>query len=123
MTDAIVDNHGCTVAVDLRINFNTNSSLIKEQYNDRIKEFAKYLNSNPKLKATIEGHTDSIGTEKYNQWLSERRAAAAVKALESYEVDASKLKAVGFGETQAISTNKTKEGRAENRRIQAIISK
>lgn len=123
MSDAVVDNNGCTVAVDLKINFDTNSSLIQDQYKQRIKEFADYLNSNPKLKATIEGHTDSIGTEKYNQWLSERRADSTVKALESYDVDSSKIKAVGLGEAQPISSNKTKEGRAENRRIQAIISK
>lgn len=123
MSGAVVDQNGCAVVVDLEINFDVNSSIIQDQYQARIKEFAEYLNSNPKLKATIEGHTDSVGSAKYNQWLSERRANSAAKALESYNVDASKLKAVGLGESQPISTNKTKEGRAENRRIQAVISK
>jgi len=123
MAGAVVDAEGCAVVVDLQINFDINSSVITEQYQQRIKEFANYLNSNPKLKATIEGHTDSVGTEKYNQWLSERRATAALKAIESYNVDSSKVEAVGFGESQPISSNKTKEGRAENRRIQAVISK
>lgn len=123
ISEAIVDQNGCAVVVDLKINFDINSSIIQEQYKARIKKFADYLNSNPKLKATIEGHTDAVGTEKYNQWLSERRANSAAKALESYDVDSSKLSTVGFGETQPITTNKTKEGRAENRRIQAVISK
>lgn len=123
MSGAVVDQNGCAVVVDLKINFDINSSIIQGQYKQRIKEFAEYLNSNPKLKATIEGHTDAVGSAKYNQWLSERRANSAAKAIESYNVDPSRLSTVGYGESQPISSNKTKEGRAENRRIQAVISK
>ncbi len=123
MSGAKVNAEGCIVMVDLNINFAINSSIIDETYSHRIKEFAEFLNNNPKLKATIEGHTDYTGTDKYNQWLSERRAASAVTALKKYDVDASRLTAVGYGETQPIATNKTKEGRAANRRIQAVISK
>lgn len=123
MTGAVVDENGCLVVVDLKINFDINSSVIKNQYQDRIKEFAAFLNKYPALSATIEGHTDAVGTESYNQWLSERRANSAVEAIKSYDVDSSRLKAVGLGESQPITTNKTKEGRAENRRIQAVISK
>ncbi|WP_428024795.1 OmpA family protein [Arcobacter sp.] len=123
MSGAKVDAEGAMVMVDLEINFPINSSIINKQYNNRIKEFAEFLNNNPKLKATIEGHTDYTGSEKYNQWLSERRASSTVKALTKYNVDASRLKAVGFGETKPIATNKTKEGRAANRRINAVISK
>lgn len=123
MSDVKVNAEGCMVMVDLKINFPINSSIIDETYVHRIKEFAEFLNKNPKLKATIQGHTDYTGSDKYNQWLSERRANSAVKALTKYDVDSSRLKAVGFGETQPIATNKTKEGRAANRRIEAVVSK
>jgi len=123
MSDVKVNKDGCLVMVDLKINFPINSSIIDETYTHRIKEFAEFLKNNPKLKATIEGHTDYTGTEKYNQWLSERRAQSAAKALVNYDVDASRLDTVGYGETKPVATNKTKEGRAENRRIQAVISK
>jgi OOP family OmpA-OmpF porin len=63
------------------------------------------------------GHTDSIGTEAYNQKLSERRANAVKSYLVSKGVPASKITTLGKGETQPVATNKTKEGRANNRRV------
>ena len=63
------------------------------------------------------GHTDSIGTEAYNQKLSERRANAVKAYLVSKGVPASKITTLGKGETQPVATNKTKEGRAKNRRV------
>ena len=59
----------------------------------------------------------------YNQKLSERRAASAVKALTDLGVEKSRLKAVGYGKTRPIASNETAEGRAENRRVQAVITK
>ena len=123
MSDTKVDANGCALVVDLKINFDTDSAVIKAQYQERIKEFAKYLNSNPKLKATIEGHTDSRGTASYNQKLSEKRAMSAAKAVQSYDVSASKLSVIGYGESRPVASNETEEGRSENRRIQAVISK
>jgi len=123
MSDAIVDAQGCINMVDLKIYFPINSSIIDENYTHRIKEFAEFLNKNPKIKATIDGHTDYTGTEKYNLWLSKRRAESAAKALEKYDVAPDRLKTVGYGETKPKATNKTKEGRAQNRRIEATISK
>ncbi len=63
------------------------------------------------------GHTDSIGTEAYNQKLSERRANAVKAYLVSKGVPANKITTLGKGETQPVATNKTKEGRAKNRRV------
>ncbi|HEY4997554.1 MAG TPA: OmpA family protein [Usitatibacter sp.] len=63
------------------------------------------------------GHTDSIGTERYNQRLSERRAAAVKAYLVSKGMPASKITTIGKGETQPVATNKTKEGRQKNRRV------
>ena len=63
------------------------------------------------------GNTDSIGTEAYNQKLSERRANAVKAYLVSKGVPANKITTLGKGETQPVATNKTKEGRAKNRRV------
>jgi OOP family OmpA-OmpF porin len=63
------------------------------------------------------GHTDSVGTDAYNQKLSERRAAAVKEYLVSKGVPASKITTIGKGESQPVATNKTKEGRQKNRRV------
>ncbi|HEX7606705.1 MAG TPA: OmpA family protein, partial [Usitatibacter sp.] len=63
------------------------------------------------------GHTDSIGTDAYNQKLSERRAAAVKDYLVSKGIPASKITTIGKGESQPVATNKTKEGRQMNRRV------
>ena len=63
------------------------------------------------------GHTDSIGTERYNQRLSERRAAAVKEYLVSKGIPASKITTIGKGESQPVATNKTAEGRQKNRRV------
>ncbi|MDY0051874.1 MAG: OmpA family protein [Aliarcobacter sp.] len=123
MAKAKVDTVGCMTLVNLNINFDTNSSVIKDGYNSRIAEFASMLNQNPKLSATIEAHTDSVGSNAYNQKLSERRAASTVEALKALKVDPAKIKAVGYGETKPVASNATVEGRAENRRVDAVLNR
>ena len=123
MKGAKVDTVGCMTLINLNINFDTDKSVIKDSYNSRIAEFAKMMKANPKLKASIEAHTDSVGTDAYNQKLSERRAASTVKALTDLGVDSTKIKAVGFGETRPVASNETVEGRAENRRVEAVMVK
>ena len=63
------------------------------------------------------GHTDSIGTDAYNQKLSERRATSVKEYMVSKGVVAAKITILGKGETQPVATNKTNEGRAKNRRV------
>ena len=122
MKGAKVDSVGCMTLINLNINFDTNKSDIKDSYNSRIAEFAKMMNANPKLKATIGAHTDSVGSDAYNQKLSERRAASTVNALKALKVDAARIKAVGYGETKPIHPNTTAEGKAKNRRIEFRIN-
>ncbi len=120
---AKVDVNGCAVLVDLKINFDTNSAVVKPQYDNKVKAFANYMKDNKTVKATIEAHTDSRASDAYNQKLSERRAASTVQALENLQVDISRLKAKGYGESQPIASNETEEGRAANRRVQARIER
>ena len=63
------------------------------------------------------GHTDSVGTDAYNQKLSERRATSVKEYMVSKGIAAAKITTLGKGETQPVATNKTKEGRAKNRRV------
>ncbi|HUH86872.1 MAG TPA: OmpA family protein [Pusillimonas sp.] len=67
------------------------------------------------------GHTDSIGTEQYNQGLSERRANSVKKYLVSKGIDANRIYTEGKGELQPVASNATREGRAQNRRVEIEI--
>ncbi|MGJ0320933.1 OmpA family protein [Aliarcobacter cryaerophilus] len=109
--------------INLDVQFDTNKSDIKNKYNPRITEFADMMKANKEFTADIEAHTDSVGSVAYNQKLSERRAASAVKALTDLGVDKNRLRAVGYGKTRPIASNETAEGRAENRRVHAVMTK
>ena len=77
---------------------------------------------NPNAEFIVEGHTDSIGSESFNQTLSEERAASIVAFLVSNGIDTARLTAVGFGETSPISEDSTKEGMAQNRRVEIKLA-
>jgi OOP family OmpA-OmpF porin len=79
------------------------------------------MKENPARRADFEGHTDSIGTEKYNQGLSERRARATQDYVVKKGVDPAKVTTRGFGETKPIADNKTTEGRTKNRRVEVKV--
>ena len=70
----------------------------------------------------LEGHTDSVGTDAYNQRLSERRANAVREVLvNQYGVEAGRVDAVGYGESRPVADNATDAGRAINRRVEAEV--
>ena len=69
----------------------------------------------------VYGHTDSSGSDAYNQGLSERRAAAVADYLSSHGVQSARLGTRGFGETQPVASNATEDGRAANRRVEIKI--
>ena len=114
-----VDARGCATALTLRINFKHDSSTVGEDYLADIAKAAQCVNEYPGNKVYIEGHTDSQGSDEYNQGLSERRAAAVVKALvDKYDIPAARLIARGFGESQPVADNTSNEGRFANRRVE-----
>jgi outer membrane protein OmpA-like peptidoglycan-associated protein len=76
----------------------------------------------PETNITVIGHTDSKGTEKYNQTLSENRANSVTTYIRENGVENSRLIAIGKGETDPISTNNTDEGSASNRRVEFVIT-
>ena len=85
---------------------------------DRLVEF---LNQNPDKRVELEGHTDWIGTERYNQGLSERRAASVKNYLVKKGINLNRITTRGFGETKPIADNKTRDGRAKNRRVEVKV--
>lgn len=118
-----VNKDGCVETIDLKINFDYDSSTIKPQYQSNLQQFSNILKQDKKLKAIIEAHTDSIASDEYNQALSERRAASVMNALNKNGIDLSRLEAIGYGESEPIATNETEEGRAQNRRVIGFINK
>ena len=120
-----VDADGCPIAdiVTLKINFDFDKSDIKPQYHQELADFASYMRQQQSFTVVeIAGHTDSVGTDAYNQKLSERRAKAVRDYLvKELGMDDKLFSAVGYGESKPIATNDTDAGRAENRRILAEL--
>ncbi len=79
---------------------------------------AETLRECPNIRTAVEGYTDSIGTEVYNQALSQRRAESVANYLIKHDVSSSRLEAKGFGESNPIADNSTEDGRALNRRVE-----
>ncbi len=99
--------------------FNSGESTFKEgDTPTRLDAIKEILKNYPTAKFSVEGHTDSDGSDKFNQKLSEARANAVRNAMVERGINADNLTAVGFGESQPIASNKTKAGKAENRRTE-----
>ena len=96
--------------------------LLQERYFSDLGELADFLKRFDDVQVDVEGHTDSIGPEDYNQQLSQRRAQAVVDLLvNQHGIAPARLEAKGFGESQPVASNDTAEGRAENRRVMATL--
>jgi outer membrane protein OmpA-like peptidoglycan-associated protein len=109
--------------VTLKVLFEHNSDVILPQYYSNVDELGKVL-AQPQYatyRIQIEGHTDSIGSDRYNQALSEKRAESVRRyLLQHFPLQQDHLAAVGYGESKPIASNKTSEGRSKNRRVQVV---
>ncbi len=112
---------GIIVNFESKVLFGTEKYDLSENSKTTIKDLAVILNKYPDTDLTIQGHTDSRGTEVYNQTLSEKRAASVADFLKSQGVASQRITSVGYGETQPVATNETLEGRSENRRVSFVI--
>ena len=124
-----VDNTGCSIVVeevariDLNVQFDFDQAVVKPEFNAEIQRVADFLNANPDTIAALEGHTDSQGSDEYNQDLSERRVNAVRQVLiERFGIGSGKVSVRGIGESSPVASNDTAEGRAQNRRVQSVIS-
>jgi len=86
-----------------------------------VDEAARVLKDNPSVHVSVDGYTDSIGSDAYNQRLSERRAETVAAALVEDGIDRSRLDVRGFGKSKPIADNRTPEGRARNRRVEIVV--
>jgi len=99
------------------VNFDFDKAEIRPDAAVILDEAASMLGSSSGT-VRVEGHTDSVGAEAYNQSLSERRANAVKDYLAGKGVDSSRLSAAGFGESNPVASNDTADGRALNRRVE-----
>jgi len=115
---AIVEKGRATLLVE----FDFDKAVVKPKYYKPIEELSDVMNKYPDLKIVVEGHTDNIGTAKYNEGLSQRRAEAIKEVMvKKFQVDETRIKAKGYGLSQPIASNATREGRQRNRRVEAAV--
>ena len=113
-----------TVALTFRsdVLFDTDSATLKAGAYDELTRVSRVLQQYPQTNVRIAGHTDSTGSETYNQQLSERRAQAVMNALISYGVSANRMTTIGYGESQPVADNSTQAGRQLNRRVEITLT-
>jgi OOP family OmpA-OmpF porin len=104
----------------LHINFDTDKASLQPDGQEVVEEILALLNADPKLKLSIEGHTDNSGSEARNQTLSTQRANTVMYALAAKGIDIQRLKAKGFGASKPLKANDTEENKAENRRVELV---
>jgi OOP family OmpA-OmpF porin len=110
----------CNGVVTVNLVFDFDKATIKDDMIPALEQATKIMNECPAATYVVAGHTCNIGTDAYNQGLSERRAAAVKSWLESHGVAASRLQTKGYGEAQPKYDNKTEEGRKLNRRVEFV---
>jgi outer membrane protein OmpA-like peptidoglycan-associated protein len=122
-TGVSVTRMGDNITLNLpsSITFATDSSDLNAQFYNALDGVAMVLKEYEKTVVEVAGHTDSTGSDQYNQALSERRAQSVASYLGSHGVKQSRLITVGAGETRPVASNDTEQGRAANRRVELTI--
>ena len=126
------ENQGCPVIpeevkkrVDVAANnilFVTGSYRLAASSNKGLNDVVKIMQENPEMKLSIEGHTDWVGAEDYNQTLSENRAATVRTYIVSKGIDESRITSAGYGESRPVADNNTAAGRKKNRRVELKLT-
>ncbi len=102
--------------------FDTAKHTLRPLAREKLAKVAGIVAGHPGLKLDIEGHTDSVGSDEYNQALSERRSAAVSEYLTGQGMPASSVTSKGMGETHPVASNDNAAGRQKNRRVEIVIS-
>jgi outer membrane protein OmpA-like peptidoglycan-associated protein len=116
-----VDEETLSVSFDSDILFDVDSATLSGASRDELDQFADVMNRYPKTAILVQGHTDSTGSESYNQSLSERRAEAVVDRLSYRGVAPDRMAAIGYGERHPVADNGTEWGRSQNRRVNILV--
>jgi outer membrane protein OmpA-like peptidoglycan-associated protein len=120
--DVIRDGDNLVLRMPSGITFATDSSAVQTQFQPTLNDVSSVLAQYPKTYIDVYGHTDSDGTDAYNQALSERRARAVGDYLTTHGVQSARIATRGFGETQPIASNATPEGKQSNRRVEIKVA-
>jgi outer membrane protein OmpA-like peptidoglycan-associated protein len=103
------------------VHFDFNKSDIRADSRPVLDESAELLRENLNVRITVEGHTDAIGGEDYNQQLSVRRAEAVFRYLVNHGVAPDRMDVVGYGKSRPVADNETESGQAQNRRVELHV--
>lgn len=122
--DAKVERVGEGIVVEFSsaVLFGFNKSDLSPEAKANLDKLVTVLNTYPDTDIEIQGHTDSKGTEEYNQTLSVKRATTVVNYLASKQIASARMTTKGFGETAPKYDNETEDGRAQNRRVEFLIT-
>lgn len=121
--DIAPTDNGQAILVNLPegVTFDVASAALKPQFRTTLDQIAQSLNQYPNSLIDVYGHTDSTGSDAYNQTLSENRARTVANYLTMQGVSGARVRSQGFGETMPIADNMTEEGRRRNRRVEIKI--
>jgi outer membrane protein OmpA-like peptidoglycan-associated protein len=117
----MLPNHVVRVTMTNQTAFETNSANIRPGFESTMSKIADVMVRYGKTSLTVVGHTDNVGSNEYNQKLSERRAHAVAQYLERKRVDPVRMAISGKGETQPVSSNASETGRQTNRRVEIYV--
>jgi len=102
--------------------FETDKYALRAVARERLAKIAGIVLANPDLHLVAEGHTDSVGTEAYNQQLSEQRAGSVKDYLVQQGIPSASVTSQGFGKSQPVASNDNAAGRQQNRRVELVVS-
>lgn len=121
---AAIRREGNLLAVTFKgdVTFDFNSTVVKPGLYAEIDRVAGVLTRYPETLIRVAGHTDSVGSEKYNMDLSIKRANAVMDLLVEQSISSARMEAIGFGKSMPVATNSTEAGRQQNRRVEIKIA-
>lgn len=102
--------------------FDFDRSTVKPEAGKILDRLVAFMQENQNSKVSLSGHTDNVGTEAYNQKLSERRVNSVRDYIVKKGVAGARVSGQGFGESKPIADNKTREGRSKNRRVEIRVN-
>ena len=102
--------------------FDTGAATLKPGADLALNRLGEFMRQNPEMKVIVEGHTDSRGSDSFNQELSQRRGRSVSDALANRGITGDRVEVIGRGEAYPVASNDTSEGRQQNRRVEVIFS-
>lgn len=116
-----IDEETLKINVSSEISFDVNKASIKSDFRDSLTKVANVISEYDKTAIHVIGHTDSTGSNSYNQQLSEKRAGSVARYLSRNGIQRDRMRMAGRGEERPVANNKSSSGRSENRRVEIYL--